>query len=773
MVTRDYLIKRYNSRDDVPPFSGSDEYLQIITDNSFNYERWAREINGTGGVRAGGVPSIPPTPIPFVDNRQVIQTIVKRDRIPTIERLYLENIEMFGNIVSPIIRPSFELTRADLDTQKGRRQLFNWLGTPTKTSCVARFLNLYYSFMFNDCQTWDKYMLPMAAMIKTALNNGGILEGWEHPSSKMVVAGIEAQPYMVLLFAELPADIKSNGLFEYESATNTHMFPTFWTFHPDIVMEIAKGEPITGRDEFERLCQKVFPPRYQSPLMGRYDAMQRFMDGYFATYMLFKHESFDAIADLPTWQQHVALQNYFATFKYYTQADRLPDSQLPTMRGGERYQRKAGYRYEGVAYKGRLKYIVSEVMNDVLHAPANLRPYANGQKRIVIGTTAKPQKAVKLASGKQAYPREPNEQIVAYALRKRTPDLFNALVGTAESKNRILQEIKANGFSEEQIFSVCRPEPEQQKFHDYMMGAIQRSPDFNHVKWGRMVADALNATNPDEELLTLSNQFACTIDLKDCALFLFNRNSGLHPNELSAAANLLFSQKATPLLLRNSDTKKFGLFAAIKKFHPMAAFLPFSVEGFTDPNPSGGFDLALVNGEYVFNTVRYDNMRVRVTFSPLLFYGMDGQHIPHTDEWFNHVKKLGMRDNWSRTTLRVLEIYKIQAFRTAKHEYLQGKKGKYRNANNTEFATVKQTMGCSIVEMYEFVSNVLAMTPQAIPDIETISGKQKSRWVGYIERELMNAAQDGVHITKFERDDVRKQYCFYWRKQQAVEQPTQ
>lgn len=254
------------SREQVPELKGDDRLLYLTA------ERVPQVYDvGTKKLKAG--------------DRIYYTYIIDPDRIPTVERQYLDNIADLLKLREPMFRPDEPLTREECNTRAGRMKLLSWFyGFPQIVGKSA------YSTLSEDEEN------PLSFWDDT--NRFGFDLSAANMTDKFLT-----DIYKCLL---TPDGTK-------QKLTKP---PVYIDFFPDTALSIKTGADILTRDQFAQIAEKYDPERIPV-LLKQYEFCQKMVDRAFATYTLFRTEKYDAIANLPIGDQRAAVHNYFATFYYF------------------------------------------------------------------------------------------------------------------------------------------------------------------------------------------------------------------------------------------------------------------------------------------------------------------------------------------------------------------------------------------------------------------------------------------------------------------------
>lgn len=266
------IHNRYDRRGDIP---SREQVPELKSDDGLLYltaERVPQVYDvGTKKLKAG--------------DRIYYTYIIDPDRIPTVERQYLDNIADLLKLREPMFRPDEPLTREECNTRAGRMKLLSWFyGIPRiigKTTYDTLSEDDENPLSFWDDKNRFGFDLSAANMTDKYLTD----------------------IYKCLL---IPDSTKQNLIKP----------PAYIDFLPDTALSIKTGADILTRDQFAQVAEKYDPERIPD-LLKQYEFCQKMVDRAFATYTLFRAEKYDAIANLPIGDQRAAVHNYFATFYYF------------------------------------------------------------------------------------------------------------------------------------------------------------------------------------------------------------------------------------------------------------------------------------------------------------------------------------------------------------------------------------------------------------------------------------------------------------------------
>ena len=241
------------------------------------------------------------------ENEEVIDTlIIDRRRLPIPEREYLATTsELLCSPYHPKLRPVGKaLTRDECNTRDGRLRLLEWergipymkWGLPIDNMDDYLFVTRGFrvqdgnSFWSGGSELDERGKLQDAARELTPLHYSG---RWITPDTSIDL-GMGAFDVMQLL--SLSGDL---------------------SLHPDMVLAEILNEELTNADEYRAALSVTLGSKQAiDKLMEKYARCQHLIDCLFATYELYRTETYDAIKNMPLTAQRIALRNYFATFDY-------------------------------------------------------------------------------------------------------------------------------------------------------------------------------------------------------------------------------------------------------------------------------------------------------------------------------------------------------------------------------------------------------------------------------------------------------------------------
>jgi hypothetical protein len=247
---------------------------------------------------------IRPLPEPTIDT-----LIVDRRRLPIPEREYLATpSQLICSPYHPKLRPVERLTREECNTRAGRLRLLEWeRGIPYKKWGLPIESMDDYLFVTLGFRTQERGSFWLGG---DDLTEWGKISNVSQKLTPLHYSGRWLRPDTMLDLSMGQFDVS-----EIVSLSGNR------ALHPDMFLAELLNKEIPNYDAYRDACTndiKVFTGSQQAidSLLEKYNHCQHLIDCLFATYELFRTETYDAIKNMPLTVQRVALRNYFATFDY-------------------------------------------------------------------------------------------------------------------------------------------------------------------------------------------------------------------------------------------------------------------------------------------------------------------------------------------------------------------------------------------------------------------------------------------------------------------------
>ena len=245
----------------------------------------------------------------FADNEAGYETTfakvtwhVRQGAIPYVET-QVDDMSKLPQIDGLVQRPLTKLTRQDCDTIRGRMILMGWLS------------NTYWEYQPKERIT-HTIIAPIAEYI-TDIEKRHLLA--YNRNFLYWVCDVEAMQRNILLPTHLATTAPTLSEFDIASRGSLpHIENT------DIVFAIKNGANTITKGDFIATANSLFnkPARIDafnpSEWSAYYDRIQQCIDELWATYELYRTESFASIKGLTLRQQAVALRNYFFFYRTYS-----------------------------------------------------------------------------------------------------------------------------------------------------------------------------------------------------------------------------------------------------------------------------------------------------------------------------------------------------------------------------------------------------------------------------------------------------------------------